>query len=322
MTSPLQNIRLARDWREYYEGYSFAYDRVVAQTWALGSLHMVNQLHHTAIPDVSGSIAGSLSWAIYSQPSVESLAAFLPVFGDLLDGEPNRIRSNRYIFVVPDGDLPSKGEAEGLLGPMGRHLDFWLGSLKQELQESGVVGALQSANVLFEWGESLIAPSEMRVLVVTEDRVAYLRALYETAVLRSRDARSRLPGELRSAHIAASFVIAGARMGVTPEELAIVLEDEGGIAAVIATDRLQGAASREHLHFCARLLALSPPGSVEYRVRPGDILSRIVRNYYQLSFLNVWPFIQTLNPAMQDPNHIVAGQVIRLPVLGLLPELE
>src|SRR6266850_4560887 len=104
MRDEIQAISVASSWAEYYDAHKRAYRALLESRWALGTVTFAQQLHHTAIPDAAGATAGVLNWAAYSQPSVETLHAFVPVFKTVLDAEPHRIRSNRYLFFVTNGE--------------------------------------------------------------------------------------------------------------------------------------------------------------------------------------------------------------------------
>lgn len=107
-----------------------AYRALLEARWGLGTATFAQQLHHPAVPDVSGDTAGVLSWAAYSQPSAETLRAFIPVFRTVLEAEPHRIRTNRCLFFVTAGDaLPTTTIRQGL-GDVGSRVDVWSGSLE------------------------------------------------------------------------------------------------------------------------------------------------------------------------------------------------
>ncbi len=131
MNKPLDRIKSASTWDEYYHAYKAAYSDILKSRWALGATSFARNIHHTAVPDVSGSTARLLNWAVYSQPSLESFSAFLTVFKELLQAEPNRIRSNRYIFFVAEGASPSLDTVKVALETIGDPLDFWCISLEE-----------------------------------------------------------------------------------------------------------------------------------------------------------------------------------------------
>ncbi len=122
-------VNRANTWAEYYGAFKDAYRYLLEDSLALGNAGFAQQLHHTAIPDVTGTMVGSLNWSVYSQPSPQTLQAFLPVFRDLLKAEPHRIRSSRYLFFVTEGSPLSRVAIKSALGELGNIVDFWCGSL-------------------------------------------------------------------------------------------------------------------------------------------------------------------------------------------------
>src|SRR5688572_13310217 len=116
MQKELEAIDAANNWKEYYAAYGNVYDELIGPRWGLGRFTRSGHVHHTAIPDASGDVAGCASWAAYSQPSSKTLVAFLELFRELIEREPHRVSSNRYCFFCPKGPLPEDAEVARALG--------------------------------------------------------------------------------------------------------------------------------------------------------------------------------------------------------------
>jgi hypothetical protein len=314
VTSVDERVRGAADWRSYYAVYRELYREVLEVGGGLGRVSFANQLHSTTVPDASGSVAGSLNWAAYSQPSAETLRVGIGLLGETIGLEPRRERNNRYLFFVPnEPGLDRTAVALGL-GNSGPHMDFWSGSLSKWIGDPAAVAALRSVDLMFaestDWTlEPVPAPPSQAH--------GWLQQYVEPARRIGRDAwRSVAPLSLRSWLATSSVLLAAFRLGIAPEASAAMVGGDSGVAALIAQRRAEesnwGEAATE---FFTALGQVSPLQGTRYLVRPGDMLSRIVREHYEMSFHLLWPVLRSLNPNLTDPNLILAGETILLPEL-------
>lgn len=317
MSDLLEQVTAAVDWSSYYKAYKEVYREVVERRWAIGRATFANQLHHTAIPDCSGTTVGTVRWAAYSQPSSITLAAFLPVFSLGLAREPHRIRANRYLFLVPSEPSLTFQEAFTALAREGGRLDFWSGSVAEVLAWPAETGALQAMNAVFAGSEPLLTRADALALVDQADRPTALAELRRRLLAATIPAVSTVPPAVRRAFLESSFILAAGKLGLSRDAIIALCGDHAGVGACVARDRLSTSRwSRDLLELCTSVLEKAPPKSRTYTVVPGDILSRLVRQFYAQSFDSLWPLIRVLNPQIDDPNLIRVGQKIHFPELG------
>src|SRR5258708_13676635 len=98
MTEEMLAINAASNWLQYYEAYKRAYRTLLEARWGLGAATFAQQLHHTAVPDVSGDTAGVVSWAAFFQPSPATLPPFIPLLRPALTAVPLRFRPTSHLF--------------------------------------------------------------------------------------------------------------------------------------------------------------------------------------------------------------------------------
>lgn len=321
MNDLLAALKVADDWVSYYEAYKALYREVVEQRWALGRATFANQLHHTSVPDSSGATLGTIRWAAFSQPSVESLAAFLVVFAGLASAEPHRIRANRYLFMVPNDPPLGRQDAVSALASIANRLDYWCGSLDEALAWPRDTASLQSINVMFQTDKPVVERIDAINLLASPVKMDVLAELRKR-ILDARAASSSTVGPAnRLAYLESSIVLAAVRIGLSPNEVVEVCGKEVGVPAFVASERAKASEWDGRLvTACQRILALAPPATRLYTIVSGDMLTRIVRQYYEQSFESLWPLIRAVNPEIVDPNLIRIGQRMRLPVLGDRPQ--
>jgi hypothetical protein len=319
MNELLVRLKVANDWSEYYQAYKAVYKEVLERRWALGKPTFANQLHHTAVPDASGAALGSIGWAAYSQPSDASLSAFLGVFAALAINEPHRLRSNRYLFLVPNDPPLSRNTAATALSSIANKLDYWCGSLEEALAWPESSTSLQSINAMFQAEVPIVTQSDAEALVSSANTKVDISAL-RSRIIDTSLTGSTVPPATRRAYLESGVVLAAIQLGLSAVEIVDVCGSGVGIAAFIACDRATASEwQHNRLATCKAILALAPPATKLYKVAPGDILTRLVRTFYEQPFESLWPLISVLNPEVTDPNFIRIGQELRLPVLGDAP---
>jgi hypothetical protein len=317
MPDLIKRIQESADWRAYYSAYADAYREFFQYRLALGRVDLVGQLHHTAIPDASGTTCGMVNWAAYSQPSAPTLSAFLELFSELVKSQPQRIRSSRYVFVIPEGAPFAYAEARQRLGDEGDKIDYWCDSFSTAFAIPEEYGPVDSVNLLVAGEQQLVHREELIELgrMPTPD-LGRLRSI-RTALLKIQSTqRSVISPILIQPIIDSSFILAAFRLGLTSDDALSLCEGRGGIGAHIARERARDSEwSATCVGYCAALLEKCPTKAIEYVVKPGEMLSRIVRRNYGVSFDRLWPIIRVLNPTIIDPNFIRAGDTLSLPKL-------
>lgn len=316
MPDPVERICSAGGWPEYYNAYRDAYRLLIERRWALGKGTFVNQLHHTAIPDASGATTGLINWAFYSQPSSATLREFLAIFSQLLTAEPHRIRSSRYIFVVPSGmSLPRADVCAQLVAHASR-MDFWCDSIEAALAVPDLLAPLDSINALIGTDDPALPRVMFRELQIGRNLVGPLQELRSRVLRRGWPETSIIPRMLWRYVVDSAFVLTAFRLGLDTSEAAAICSDGAGLSAQLAADRARDAGwGTEAMDYCARIISTHPPKTVAYTVKPGDMLSLIVRERYEVSFNRLWPLIRILNPEISNPNLIIAGRTLKLPEL-------
>jgi len=312
----IANIDRAAGWNEYYAAFQSLYREVVESRWCLGKAAFAHQLHHTAIPDSSGATLNAAHWAAYSQPSNETLDAFLRVFAQLLNAEPHRVRTNRYFFLVPTTLTLTREQVSSALEPASSKLDYWLGSLSEELDHESFVGPLRAVNVMFSTNQLVLS-----AVTSGSPQSIVADAARQVSAMDFRGLSSTVEPSLRKLYAMSSVLLAATRTSLSAAEIAEFFGDATGVAAFIAGDRAKSSRwSEEHTAKVAAVLSIRPPQVDLYKVQPGDILTRIIRQRYEQSFHALWPILRSLNPHITDPNFIRAGEVLRLPRLGAVRE--
>jgi len=316
MKELLLEIQVAKTWRDYYDAYKRAYSYILNDLWAFGKMGFAQQLHHTAVPDVSGAIVDSVNWAAYSQPSHETLETFLPVFSEALRAEPQRIRSNRYFFFVTYGAPIETSIVQSTLGHFNNQVDFWCGSFEDILSAGNVYSTAIGLGALFStqnWSPPIDRTTNS--LSGTE-AVVFLQRIRKAISEQILISHSIVPRQIIIPLVDSFIILMGFKMYLSVESLSTVIGDNVGIAACIALDRVKASGWRkESINYCEQIISLKPPKTNDYIVQPSDMLSRIVRQHYEMAFYQLWPLIRVLNPQIKDPNRIFPGQRIHLPVL-------
>lgn len=314
--SVIDLVNGASDWQSYYRAYTDLYRDLVERRWGLGRSTFGNQLHHTAIPDASGTVAGTVTWAAYSQPSPETLLASLRVFGELASAEPQRRLANRYLFLILDGEPVTREAAAAAIGELAPQLDFWTGCIASLLDEAVATGPLRSADALFSVGDQDFGGRNLAGDATDAHALAEWLAV---CAMSSKSEASTTRRHLRGWLIKSSVLLASFRLGITPQIALDLVNDQSGVPVVFARQRAQESGwGAEVDRYCVELSGLMPLHGEEYHVGPGDTLSRIARERYEMPFHVVWPIIKALNPAIVNPNLILAGQTIVLPSGELL----
>ncbi len=316
MSDFLSCVKQTNNWQEYYDTYKQAYKYLLEAKWAFGSAAFANQLHHTAIPDVSGTIAGTLNWTVYSQPSAHSLDAFLSVFRDLLQIEPHRIRNNRYLFFVTEGEPLSREDIKKVFGDIGNLVDFWCGSLDEALQVPEPLALVQGLDALLGAGNLLVDFLASHPLSPEKNTVEFLQSVRAISLDRLPVKVSVAPQAVQQLLVESFFILIANKLNISPEVTVDVVGEHAGLAAYVAANRARESMwKKETVAYCELILKRCPPRVVEYVVEPGDMLSRIVRRHFETSFDRLWPLIRALNPDISNPNRIMVGQKINLPLL-------
>lgn len=313
MSNEIDAIRASSGWQDYYASYQHVYRRILQARWALGRVGFANQLHHTAIPDVSGVTVGAARWAAYSQPSTPTLVAFLEVFSTLVALEPARLRTNRYLFFVPDDQLVSREDAKKALGDHGGKLDFWLGRLDEAINAKPHLSLIQSINVMFSGDRQVV---DMAALRRASPFDALISAKQQVDAASLHLIPSIVPPSIRRLQALSSLLLSGARAQLETGDFLKLGEPDISIAAFIAVERGRASGWAEaELKGLVDLVTLVPPRTREYVVAPGDILTRLVREFYEQPFETLWPILKLLNPHIKDPNVIRIGDRIKFPLL-------
>jgi hypothetical protein len=231
----------------------------------------------------------------------------MPVFSELLDREPHRVRTNRYLFFVRSGE-PLRREA--ILGALGKHgamLDFWSGSLEEissfDEKKAMLIG-LEALVGVRTWARS-----------VNGDEVG-VRTAYSEAVEDSKIGVSIVPDVLREALVGSSVVLFAASAKMEQDKIVAILGKLAGVAAFIA--RMRASESRlspEYLAYCGRVLKSNQLSFVQYKVKVGDTLSHITRRHYQTPYTILWPLLRATNPRLVNPDVLQIGEILRLPIL-------
>ncbi len=317
MRELLFEIRGAKTWKDYYDAYKRAYSYILNDLWAFGKMGFAQQLHHTAVPDVSGAIVDSVNWAAYSQPSHETLETFLPVFSEALRAEPQRIRSSRYFFFVTDGDPIETSLVQSALGHLNNQVDFWCGSFEDILSAGNVYSTAIGLGALFSTENWSPPIDRTNNFLSPTDAIVFLQRIREAIDEQIKiSSHSIVPGQIIIPLSDSFIILMGFKMNLSVESLITVIGDNVGIAACIALDRVKASGwQKESINYCEQIFSLKPPNTKDYIVQPGDMLSRIARQHYEMAFYQLWPLIRVLNPQITDPNRIFPGQRIHLPVL-------
>lgn len=316
MSDCLQRIAAASTWQDYYDAHKAAYTTILQEHWAFGTPGFAQQLHHTAIPDVSGSVAGVVNWAVYSQPSAETLESFLGVFAELLHSEPHRIRNSRYLFFVTSGPSVPREKVDNILGRLAERVDYWCGSFVEFFLADRLWRAALGLEALFGARHWLNKIESCQRNQLDELTLATLKAIRAAAQNEIASSNSVAPLLIRGAYVDSSIILLGAKAGYSPEILADLVGEGAGVAAYIARERARISLWQEGLvNICQELLTLRPPRVEEYVVQPGDILSRIIRERYEMPYERLWPLIRALNSKLRNPDLIFVGQRLLLPVL-------
>lgn len=316
MSDYLQRIAAASTWQDYYDAHKAVYTTILQEHWAFGTPGFAQQLHHTAIPDVSGSVAGAVNWAVYSQPSAETLESFLGVFAELLHSEPHRIRNSRYLFFVTAGPAVPREKADNILGPLAARVDYWCGSFDEFFSADKLWRAALGLEALYGARNWLIKNESCQWNPYDELTLTTLKAVRDAAHKETASSNSVVPLLIRGAFVDSSIILIGVKAGSSPESLADLIGEGAGVAAYIARDRARISLWQEGLvNIWQELLTLRPPRVEEYVVQPGDILSRIIRERYEMPYERLWPLIRALNSNLRNPDRIFVGQRLLLPVL-------
>lgn len=248
-----------------------------------------------------------MNWAVYSQPSSKTLESFMPVFAELLDREPHRVRTNRYLFFVRSGESLRRETILGVLGKHGAMLDFWSGSLEE-------ISSFGEKKAMLIGLEALVGVRTW-ALSMNGDEVG-VRSAYSEAVEDSKIGVSVVPEVLREALVGSSVVLFAASAKMEQDKVVAILGKLAGVAAFMA--RMRASESRlpaEYLAYCGKVLRGNQPSFVQYKVKAGDTLSHIIRRHYQAPYTTLWPLVHAVNPRLTNPNVVHIGEVLRLPIL-------
>jgi hypothetical protein len=317
MGEEVKRILESSDWRDYYASYAKAYHRLLENRWALGEATLVGQLHHVAIPDSSGTTCGLLNWAVYSQPSGPTLEAFLKLFNELLTAQPFRIRSSRYIFLVTEGAPLRKADAYQLLSTVAGKIDFYCDALDDALSVPEATAPLDSINVLASADASFLSRRNLIEMSKGLVDIEKLTTLCESIGAQKPNEVSSIPPSLWRAFVDSSFILSAFRFGLSSGQAAALCGARGGIGAHIARARAHDSSwGKGSIEYCDSILEACPFKAFSYRVEHGDMLSRIIRRLYGVSFDRLWPIVKVLNPRIENPDRIIAGREIKLPELN------
>lgn len=310
MLPEIAAIDAAKGWQGYYQAYRNLYREVLVSRWGLGHVTYAGHIHHTAIPDVSGQVMGGLSWAAYSQPSSETLIAFLTLFAELVRNEPHRATSNRYLFFTLQGTISDRANYCAALGSIADRINFSVLSLETQLALPTWSGPIHSVEALypatnkafeslFAWGRLSAERARREFSMITlPETLSALKSLTTTDAL----------------FVRSSILLSAFRLGIPPTEATTSIGDGVTVAALVARNRaVMSQWDESALSFFHGLTHIVSDEMETYLVQPGDILGRIVRDKYSVPFEHLWPLIAALNPRIKDPNKIVAGTEIVLP---------
>ncbi len=317
MNKALIRIKDASIWDEYYQAYKSAYSDLLKSRWAFGATSFARNIHHTAVPDVSGSTAGLVNWAVYSQPSPESFLAFLPVFKGLLQSEPNRIHYNRYMFFVAEGAAPSRDIVKAALGTIGNELDFWCISLEEAFSFPEYCSQLLGLDALLGEGAwpNLFISENLDIL--RSNKIEFLQAAHRSAIEKLPIPSSIAPKVIVKFLIDSFFILLAFKLSIDPYLAVEIIGGNAAFTALIALERVRKSDwPKEAETYCIAISKAHPLKTINYIVKPGDTLSLIIRIYYELKFHLLWPLISVLNPEITDPNYIKTGQRILLPEIS------
>jgi hypothetical protein len=254
---------------------------------------------------------------VYSQPSELTLKAFLSLFNELLAAQPFRIRSSRYIFLVTEGDPPPRPDIYQLLSNVSGKIDFYCDSLAQALSLPSGSAPLDSINVLASGDACLLGRDVLIDLAEHSVNIEKLTTLCESIGAQAPSEVSSIPPSLWRAFVDSSFILSAFRFGISSRQAAALCGTRGGIGAHIAKERARDSDwGQASIEYCNSILESCPFKAFSYRVEPGDMLSRIVRRRYGVSFDRLWPIVKVLNPTINNPDRIIAGREINLPELN------
>jgi nucleoid-associated protein YgaU len=299
----------ARTWNEYYSAYQAAYREIFVSRWGIGTASAAQHIHHLAVPDISGQVVGGVSWAAYSQPSRETLLAMLPHFRDLIEREPVRAAANRYLFFVTSGSLPALADVARALGDAAKVIRYSISTIGSELSRPPWQGPIAGSAAL---GALTLLGSESELLNADSDAkqiVPFAAGLAERREHLEEDAADHILA-------GAGLVLAAARARLDAAAISQALDRRSWLFGYVATERARLSEwPSEDIAYCEQIRDARGPEVSLYRVRPGDILSRIVRDKYKTSFERLWPMLRAANPEITDPDRIRSGQTIRLPTV-------
>lgn len=317
MNRALIKIKDASTWDEYYQAYKSAYSDLLKSHWALGVTSFARNIHHTAVPDVSGSTAGLVNWAVYSQPSLESFLAFLPVFAGLIQSEPKRIGYKRYIFFIAEGVSPSRDIVKAALGTIGNKLDFWCISLEDAFSFPISCSQLLGLDALLgegTWANHFIFEKQD---ILRSNKLEFLEAAHRSAIDQLPIGSTIAHKDIVSYLIDSFIILLAFNLSINPNLAVEIIGGNAAFTVLIALERAQKSNwPKEAETYCNAIKKVYPLKTIPYIVRPGDTLSLIIRINYELPYHLLWPLISVVNPEITDPNHIKAGQRILLPEIS------
>lgn len=306
----------SESWAGYYDRFKQKYIDILESRNALGKGLFAHHLHHVAIPDVTGTIPGIISWAGYSQPSTDSLLAFVEVFAELLTAEPHRIRNHRYFFLVPSGPAPSHTEVSKVLGELSSKLDYRVDSFSEILDLPSRVAVLDSLNLSMGVSTYLIPRATIRALATQSsgDQIKLISHIRKE--LPATDSEQLvLKKNLQDVWIDSTLILVAYTLGLAVEDAALLCQGSWGSALLAQYRATKSSWNEKAVVYCKNVSSLLPPKFFPYRIEIGDTLSGVVRRVFEMPFEAIWPWVQVLNPEIVDPNRIKAGVVIRIPIL-------
>lgn len=298
----------AQTWNAYASIYREYYRNVLAHSLCLGEPVFADTIHHTVFPDATGTVFGRVHWAVYSQPSASDIELVAPAIVDALEYDFRAARTHRYLF-------DAIGVTEEMARPVSRLVDVWYGDLAKILDLPPFAVVLSSIPILLSGCEMSYVCGPLADALAT-DNPSDLQGIIRHIVERSQ--ASVVSPRFRSAVILSTIIIHACQGYSALSLLDQAVFPELAIASRIALFRARQSGQPEPLRLALEKFGAEVQPLVrEYKIRTGDTLSRIVREFYGVPLSDIWYLIRELNPEIVDEHKIRAGRVLRLPEFGV-----
>jgi hypothetical protein len=212
------------------------------------------------------------------------------------------------LFFCLKSPLPDPEQVRSALGLWSTRLVYSVECLEEQLTLPAWVSPLHSAFALHasEDRHALSGSYSLTGRVATD----FLENL--TARIASGEGLHRSVTDVLL--LRSSILLSAFRLGIPGSEAGLLLGSGAATGAIVAEHRAgESSWGTVAVEYLKAVLRAAPKEVTSYRIQPGDILTRLVRERYGVPFERLWPVIRALNPQIEDPNRIIAGRQIQLP---------